>query len=302
MGVFRDSAQPGLIDEFERWLGCDVEYVVDFPARNTWQTIAHPGYLVRAWEADPRSIVFSLAMLPTDEEATLDAGARGEYDAYFASFGRELVEGGRGDSIIRLAWEFNLRESRWFTPDPGLFQAYWRRIVRVLRGVEGQQFTFLWNPGRSGVDAVPYYPGDDVVDEIGVDVYDATGSAGTYPYPSDCDAACRVDRQIRAWNEQIYGGDTGLEYYSAFARSRGKPLTLPEWGLWDRPDGFSGGRNLFFIRRMHHFITDPVNDVAWHAYFEYDGDDGAHRLMTTFPEAGELFRALFVVPPEQRET
>jgi hypothetical protein len=297
VGVFRGSGDPARIDEFEQWLGCHVEYVVEFPARDTWETIANPQYLVEQWQDESRGLILSVPMLPNDGDGSMEAGASGEYNSYYVLLAETLVEGGRQDALIRLGWEFNLPGSNWRADDPGVFRDYWRQVVDAMRSVSGQDFGFIWNPGRSGDDAVPYYPGDDVVDYVGVDVYDATGAAGTYPYPRSCDESCRLERQITAWDEEIYGGETGLAYYSQFARSRGKPLMLPEWGLWDRDDDNSGGENLYFLRQMHNFIYEPANNVVLQAYFEWDAPQGDHRLMDTFLEAGELFRDLFVYPP-----
>lgn len=297
MGVFRGSGDPASIDEFQEWLGCDVEYVVEFAARGTWDKIANPGYLVEQWRDDPRTLVLSIGLLPTQEEASMQAGARGEYNEYFVSLAESLVAGGRPDALIRLGWEFNLEGSNWRTDDPEVFREFWRQTVDALRSVNGQRFQFIWNPGRSGVDAVPYYPGDDVVDYIGIDVYDATGAPGTYPYPLFCDEACKLERQITAWNDEIYGGETGLAYYSRFARERGKQVMIPEWGLWERDDGNSGGENLYFLRQMYNFLYEPANNVVMHAYFEWDAGQGDHRLMDTFLEAGDLFRELFVYRP-----
>ena len=160
----------------------------------------------------------------------------------------------------------------------------------------GQRFGLDWNVNNGDgnpYDAADYYPGDDVVDVVGVDVYDVSGAPGTYPYPSACDDACRQERQTRAWNRHIYGGERGLAYWSRFAAAHGKPLSLPEWGLWDRPDGTGGGDDPMFVRRIHAFVTDPANNVLYQAYFEFDGGDGSHRLMTTFPRSGAVFRELF---------
>ncbi len=44
---------------------------------------------------------------------------------------------------------------------------------------------------------------------------------------------------------------------------------------------------------MHDFIADPANGVAYQAYFEFNGHDGPHKLMTTYQEAGATFRTLF---------
>lgn len=297
LGVFRET-QRERVDEYEAWLGCRVDYVVDFPSRDTWLEVANPRYLLDEWEGSDRRLVLSVAMLPLREEADFASGARGEYDRYFRELAERLVSRGRQDTIVRIGWEFNLKNSAWYTEDVESFRAYWDRIVAAMRSVPGQQLEFTWNPAEGGVDAVPYYPGDDVVDHIGVDIYDSTGAPGTYPYPDRCDNRCRLGRQSTAWNEVLLGGQRGLRFWAAFAAERDKPLVLPEWGLWERPDGTGGGDNAYFVRRMYEFISDPTHNVAYHAYFEFDGDDGAHRLMTTFDDVGEVYRELFGPAPE----
>lgn len=292
VGVFRETNPPA-VRAFERWLGCPVDVIVDYSARETWEDIASPHYLLEAWAKNPRRLVLGIAMLPeADTSATIEQGADGEYDHHFRRLGENLVAAGRGRSVLRIGWEFNLRSSRWLTHDSGAFKRYWRRIAEALR-VPGSDFVLDWNPnkGHGATYAPDYYPGDDVVDVIGVDAYDV--NSRVYPYPDDCDAACREETQRTSWDDFVYGGELGLKFWSEFAQERGKPLSLPEWGLWERPDGTGGGDNPHYLRAMHDFITDPVNAVLYQAYFEFDGADGQHRLMTTFDEGGRLFRELF---------
>jgi hypothetical protein len=237
-------------------------------------------------------------MLPEDPADTIQRGATGEYNKYFAELAQRLVDAGQDDAILRVGWEFNLDGSRWGTDDEAAFIAYWREIVTTMRAQPGQHFQFDWNPnnGDSKYDAVDYYPGSDVVDYIGLDAYDVSWAGDAYPYPDDCDETCRTARQKAAWDSSIYGGERGLKFWSEFAAKQGKPMSLPEWGLWQREDQHGGGDNPDYLRRMNDFIADPANRVAYQAYFEYDGPDGPHRLMTTFQQTGELFRSLFAKP------
>lgn len=295
-GVFRQT-DPQAVRQFAQWLGRPLDVVVDFSARDTWEQIAYPGYMLDTWSQEGLQPVYAVAMLPEqDGTATMQRGAAGEYDDYYRTLAGELVDADQGHAVLRVGWEFNLAGSRWATPDTESFIAYWRRIVESMRSVEGQRFRFDWNVNNGDgnrYDALDYYPGDDVVDYIGVDVYDQSGRDGTYPYPVDCDDLCRHERQRAAWDRQIHGGERGLGFWRDFAVARAKPMSLPEWGLWARPDGTGGGDNPFFIERMHEFITDPDNGVAYHAYFEYDGADGEHTLREAFPRSGELFRWLW---------
>lgn len=289
VGVFRET-QREEVDAYQQWLGCRVDYVVDFSSRDTWWHISRPTYLLDEWEGVDRRLVLSVAMLPRDEPADFTRGAAGDYDRHYVELAQLLIERDREDTILRIGWEFNLTNSQWYTTDTEAFRTYYRRIVDAMRSVPGHNFEFTWNPGRSGVDAVPYYPGDEWVDHIGLDVYDAVG--GVYPYPADCGEECRAVRQRTAWFDHSYGGDRGLGFWAEFARQHGKPFALPEWGVWERPDGTGGGENEFFIRRMVEFISDPANNVAYQAYFEHDGSDGSHRLMTTYADLGDVYRGL----------
>ncbi len=294
MGIFV-GADPNLVREFTDWLGRDVPYVVDFSSRQNWAQIAEPQHQIDTWKDQPYRKVFSLAMLPDDPADTIERGATGEYNHYFADLARRFIAANQEDTIFRIGWEFNIGESRWSTDNPEAFIAYWRHIVTTMKAQPGQQFQFDWNPNNADnkYDAAKYYPGSDVVDYIGIDAYDVSWAAGAYPYPENCDATCRTAAQKIAWDQSIYGGARGLRFWSEFARQQGKPMSLPEWGLWNRLDNHGGGANLDYLRRMHEFITDPANRVAYQAYFEYNGPDGPHKLMTTFPRAGELFRTLF---------
>jgi hypothetical protein len=293
LGVFRqtDSAK---VAAFETWLGRPVNDVVDFSARSNWNDIAKPDYLLKEWQNTKYRLIYAVPMLPTDEGATMDAGATGAYDAYFTTLAEGLVKTGQPNAILRIGWEFNLSSWPWSIENEKVYVAYFRHIVTAMRSVPGQRFQIDWNVnnGQSAYDAQWYYPGDDVVDSIGVDAYDVTGAV--YPYPANCDAACRLATQKKAWAEHIYGGDRGLKYWAAFAKTHGKPMSLPEWGLWQRPDGTGGGDDPYYLQQMYNFITDKANNVSYQAYFEFNyGADGSHSLEESFPASARLYRKLF---------
>jgi hypothetical protein len=295
IGVFRGT-DPAQVDAYATWLGRDVQYAEDFSARASWQDISDPRYLLAAWKGSPYRLIYGLAMLPTDDRtATMTRGAAGEYDSYFGKLAKRLIVAGQSDAILRLGWEFDLGASRWATDDPQVFISYWRHVVSVMLAQPGARFQFDWslNAGDNPHDAPRYYPGDDVVDYVGVDLYDISWLPDTYPYPAGCDQPCRLQRQQIVWQKLTYGGPRGLHYWSRFAAQHGKPLSLPEWGLWNRLDHHGGGEDAYYLEQMQKFIADPANDVAYQAYFEVDGADGEHRLMTTFAASGKVFQSLF---------
>jgi hypothetical protein len=118
-----------------------------------------------------------------------------------------------------------------------------------------------------------------------VDIYDHCWVANTYPYPSDCDAACRLARQQTAWS-QHYG--PRLKIMRDFAIAHGKPLAIPEWGVWIHTHGHAGGDDPYFIQKMHDFIVDPANKVVLHSYFHARPKNGAFDTLLTAPGANDL--------------
>jgi len=293
LGVFAGT-DPSAVGSFGQWLGRDVDYASDFSSRTSWDEIANPTSMLQAWQGSGYRLVLGTAMLPTeDASATMAKGATGAYDGYFKTLAQNLVTYGQGDAIIRLGWEFNLGPSRWHPDTKAHFISYWQHIVKAMRSVPGtENLQFDWNPNIGGetYDARNYYPGNAYVDYIGVDIYDISWAAGAYPYPADCDAACVQKTREAAWDDKL-NGTFGLNFYATFARSEGKPLSMPEWGLWERPDGHGGGDNPYFIQQMYKFIDDPDNNVGYQSYFEFDPDNGTHTL-STLTSGGAVFREL----------
>ncbi|MFD7627934.1 glycosyl hydrolase [Streptomyces sp. NPDC059851] len=188
--------------------------------------------------------------VPDHEVARLiREGAEGRFDGHFKKLAERLVDLGVPDTVIVLGWEMNgVTYTHRCAPDPENWKAYWRRIVTTMRSVPGQEFTFDFTPNR-GTDAIGWtrcYPGDDVVDVIGMDSYDQ-GPGRTF------------DDHIT----QPYG----LQHHVDFAKAHGKPISYPEWGL------FRNGDNPEYVRRMlrwieqqkplYHSITDYCPHGVW---------------------------------------
>jgi glycosyl hydrolase family 26 len=285
LGVYEGAADPGAVAEFGRWLGREPSWALDFLQGTTWRTIARPRWFAERWADSPYRVVYSVPMLPSSGEATLRQGATGAYDDYFAQLARGLVAAGEGDAVIRLGWEFN---GDWFPWSAAgreeAFVAFWRHAVDSMRSVDDGSFTFDWSPnaGPNAMDAADAYPGDDYVDYIGLDVYDATTSASQSP-------EARWDTLV---NQPF-----GLAWHSEFAAAHGKPMTFPEWGLWLDDAGRGGGDDPYFIEQMWRWTA--LHDVVYQMYFDYDGTDGvAHELADpSFEQSGQRYRDLFGLVP-----
>jgi hypothetical protein len=212
-----------------------------------------------------RRLIISQPMVPDDVPANWrELGAEGDYDQYATQLATTLVAEGLGDSIIRLGWEANSSsadpESALGT-DPSQYQdwaIYWARIVRAMRAVPGADFLFDWtvNQYDQPIPLDSWYPGDDVVDIIGIDAYDS-GIDNTALSPA------------QRW-EQLSNEPDGLNAVAAFAQAHGKPMSIPEWGLV--PTGAQGGAgdDPAYVAGIASFIAN--NDVIYSSYFEHPGE------------------------------
>jgi hypothetical protein len=185
-------------------------------------------------------------------------GARGEYDRYARELARNLIARGLGASVIRLGHEPN---GSWYHhglgSDPSQYRNWarlWARTVRAMRSVPGADFRFdlSISAGYRPISLRSYYPGDDVVDFIGVDLYDGGPVLQGMRDPG------------QRWNA-LSSEDGGLLEIARFARRHGKRLSLPEWGLRPRSLPGGGGDNPGFVSRVARFAR--AHHVAYQCYF-----------------------------------
>ncbi|GHF50071.1 hypothetical protein GCM10018790_29780 [Kitasatospora xanthocidica] len=252
------------IGRYAHWLGdANLQVGHTYLAGNGWADIEGEPVVLGMWSqwrlADPsRQLVLGVPMLVPNEAGVPDAevakllgrGVRGDFDGHFLKLARRLVALGGADTVLTLGWEMNgTTYTHRCKPDPAAWKAYWRRIVGVMRSVPGQRFRFDFAPNR-GLDAIPWtkcYPGDDVVDIIGMDSYDQP-------------AGNTFDDYVR----EPYGLQDQVE----FAAKRGKPVSYPEWGL------FRNGDNPEFVQRMvewmrtHDTAYQTITDYCPHGFFQ----------------------------------
>lgn len=324
LAVYRWAMKPENVDAFGAWIGHPDVWAEDFTDSTSWDNIGNPGWLLSPWgkwvkAREGRRLILGIPLLPgawdgsgptagsihPKEPVSLERGAKGEYNAHFQALAKNLVAQGLGNSVVRLGWEFN---GGWYTwrgqGKADAYAEYWRQIVTSMRAVPGtEHLTFCWNPalGYLGFPAEKAWPGDGVVDYVGVDVYDDSWLKDTYPTPAGASAEETAARHRKVWEQVILGGDHGLRYWSKFAAEHHKPLTLPEWGVSHRDDNHGGLDDPYFIEQMHAFINDPAHHVAFHCYFDVEAPDGHHQLSpgpdgkhkTEFPASAAKFKQLF---------
>jgi hypothetical protein len=234
-----------------------------------------------AWASAPgqrRRLVITMSMLPPSLAGPnwRREAARGRFDGHARALARNLVTAGLGRSVIRLGAEMN---GDWNADNVGrtprdfrLWTRAWRHEVRAMRSVRGARFRFDWNV-NAAVRPIPLasiYPGDDVVDIVGIDAYDQGVSATR-----------------NRWRE-IYGRQLGIRDVLRFAKAHRKPLSIPEWGIAPRRAGSGGGDDPNYIRGIAKVVLQ--NRVAYEAYF-YKGPFAAQ--LDTSPASLRSYRRYF---------
>jgi Glycosyl hydrolase family 26 len=251
-----------------RDINCALVYNDASPDWAGWETpwfLYHsdPNYNWRKWKTAPgtgRHLIITQNLFPSSEN-NLDwrhMGANGDYEAHARALAQNLVATGLGDSIIRLGHEAN---GTWYPDSIGstqedfdLWKQFWRRTVLAMRSVPGANFRFDWcvNAGVRPIPLDAFYPGDDVVDIVGIDAYDA-GVPTNQP-----------DR----WN-YLYTRTDGIRDVERFAAAHGKPMSIPEWGVGPASSNLSGGDDAAYVDGIARVVRD--NRLAYQAYFyNYD--------------------------------
>jgi hypothetical protein len=238
------------VASFERYRGRKVDVALGTLPSQTWADILN-GYTFNAYRDFEGAAVISVPMLP--HGASMSAGARGEYNDYWRQFGQMMVDRQRGASVLRVGWEFTGDWAPWSAFDPPVWKDYWRHIVQAVRSTNPAAL-FDWNgtANASPCGHDPFselWPGDEYVDIVGVDLYDSG--------PSRSVGANQFNAVSR--------GPLGIDRWLDFAKSHGKRLSLPEWGLSGGSDG--GGDNADWMTHMVTWIKSIAPDMAYEAYF-----------------------------------
>lgn len=110
--------------------------------------------------------------------------ANGEYDNYIAEIAKQ-IKNFTYPVFLRFGAEMNICQGPeyWagaysFGENPAAFVAAWRRVVDLFRAEGASNAVFVWNPNWQD-EGFPhhyteYYPGDEYVDWVGIDMYQET--------------------------------------------------------------------------------------------------------------------------------
>jgi Glycosyl hydrolase family 26 len=263
-----------ILQQFDDMVGRRINCATVYSnANTTWAQWERPWFINyygapnldwSAWATAPgssRQLAITLSLIPSvaAQDDWLRRGAAGDYARYARVLAANLVAAGLGDSIIRLAPEMN---GTWNIDSLGTtreqwaqWDEFWRRTVEAMRSVPGANFEFDWCIAALYRDLPlsEIYPGNNVVNMIGIDVYD-TGNLGT--------------TAAERWN-MVYNGVEGIATVLQFARHIGKPISIPEWGIAPvSADGF--GDDSTFVNGIARVVRD--NPVVYQSYFYKYGE------------------------------
>jgi len=297
-GLFPSGVAAHSLTEANNWAsfrGLPVDVVVMYTDRSSWSTIVHPwiGNSAQDFAGFSGTWVISQPLFPDSgpDKGSLSRCADGSYDYHWRAFGQWLVAQGRGNTFIRLGWEFNGSWFAWSASDPTEWISCFRHAATALR--QGSPTVRIdWNfNAHSSTDvanAFALYPGDRYVDVIGVDAYDQ--------YPPSTSSA--------AFDQQCDGLD-GLCGAISFARAHNKLFSVPEWGVVGSGSkaagvGQAGGDNPLYVSEMRSLFVSNADILAYEAYFN---DHNPGNVMSSLnnpnlnPQSSAQYRALWRATP-----
>ncbi|BCJ55452.1 hypothetical protein Asp14428_69270 [Actinoplanes sp. NBRC 14428] len=230
--------------------------------RTSWESMTRgTGWTFELFADFEGMLVVSQGLVPDGAAADLPACARGEHDADWRAFGTLMRGHYRGDSVVRLGWEFNEQTSSWRADDPRTWIDCYRRAADNIRATN-PDVLLDWTinahntpAGVCGGVSTNCYPGDDYVDIIGIDNYDH------YPWSP-----------TKAAFDRTATRPEGLTWLYDFARAHGKPFSVGEWGVV--PTGDAGRENPSFVKWMHDWFATHATHLAYEAYFSDCGAGG----------------------------
>ena len=249
------------VAQYETVLGHKVDGVSDFlDWTSSWSNmVAAANWSAGCWQGSGYKLNLSVPlMVKQNDGSPLHELATGQFNTYFTQIAKTLVAHGYGNAYIRLGEEFNYQYYPWAAANsPALWIQGYRQAQAAMKAVPGANFRFVWNPalwyGQFSPDQA--YPGDDVVDVMGVDVYNQSWNVN-YTNPAS------------RWND-VTNLSWGLTQFIAFAKKHNKPYAFPEWGTGQRSDGHGGPDDPLFVANM----APLVKGSEYAGYWDFNAGD-----------------------------
>jgi hypothetical protein len=264
LGVYGGNSMDKVL-AFEKWLGRKVDVILCTVDYQKWENYRYSDWLSNTvyGEREDRRLVYDVPIII--HGASYAEAKTGAYDEHWKTLADTIIANNPGthEIVIRPSHEMN---GDWFPwgvggsrletiPD---FIESWRRFHGIFRGVKGgDRFRMSFSASEGASDPRPMWPGDAYVDLVGYDVYWKPKAMGGEGWETNDAAEAWRLRETNGYNAWGAGG------MLAFAKSKGKPFQIDEWGVWG-PDAAP------FVEGMISFLKQ--NNARSHTYWNSDAD------------------------------
>lgn len=263
-------------DAFARWLGRPADLHLVYFNQQGWEPFASSIPWIAERHAGRRNL-WSVPLSATHGGFVEVAG--GHWNGLFAGTAAAILRHAPPGTIdVRIGWEMNLpdQEQSAFRadgqPDPATWVAAYRRVATMFRAAS-PRFRLSWCPnvGADHLDPELCWPGGDLVDCVGVDLY----------FNDRWDRIS--DRGASVWTYRKTSAG-GLDWLVSHARRTRKRLCLPEWGI-------NNDQATAFADALIAWIG--AHNLLYHGYWDSDAAINSRLSAERLPEIGRRYRAAF---------
>jgi hypothetical protein len=272
LGVYAGAGSPAAATVFQADAGTPVPYALDFFDDASWTTISDPSWFLQRWAGANFQMIFGVPMLPKNG-GSLAAGARGDYNALFATLARILIDNGQASAVLMPGWDPEDSTLPWSVTTTQRAEDYvaeFNQIVATMRAVPGANFQFAWDASNSPDPVAPsaLYPGDAVVNVVATDAFDL----GIGPANQRFAEIARVPY--------------GLNWFASFATHHDKPLMIAKWGVAPTAD-LGGGDDPGFVQNLLSWSAEN------HVFAAVTWDYGSWAITGgAFPRSASILRQI----------
>lgn len=288
LGVHGENSMQRVLD-FESWLGRKVDVILCTVDFQKWENYRYADWLSQTvyGARGNRRLVYDVPIIING--ASYAEAKTGAYDDHWQCLAQSIIANNPGEYeiVIRPSHEMN---GEWFAwgvggskqsqiPD---FIASWRRFHGVFRGIAGgQRFRFSFSTTEGASDPRPMWPGDEYVDIVGHDVYWKPKVMGGEGWETN-DPKEAWEKRVSEYGYTAWNAGGML----AFAKGKGKPFQIDEWGVWG-PDAAP------FVESMAAFLKSngARSHTYWNSNAGYQGE--LHQRDSTWPATTQAFRQAF---------
>jgi hypothetical protein len=275
------------LKRFERDAGGKVDGAMTFPPRRSWADLRRSYGDAKAILDSGGIVVVSIPHAPESEGDTMNQ--RGANDAYRdeqRELGKWWADQGLNSDrfAIRLGWEFNGNWYAWSANRPGgpaVLRESIRHFVTNVRagGATKVRFNLCANkgPSQSKAHFPEVFPGADIIDVVGIDMYDMWA-----PTFTDAD-----------WERELTKAPTPA-FVADFARQHGIQWSWDEGGnSWDAKSG--GKDNPFYWAKRWEFLNEHAESCAWDVTYLHPGAPASLKHdFPSNPRSWAAYKSLYV--------